>query len=65
VIVRYRPSPSEDDERIKAFVANGASIIRAAALKRKKDILRARKIGCTFPPLRIARRKWAETPANR
>jgi hypothetical protein len=53
-----------EDERLRAFVAQGASVIRvSAALKRKVISVRqrARKIGCPFPPLRIAWQKWADT----
>jgi hypothetical protein len=54
----------EEDERLRAFVAQGASAVKvAAALKRKITSVRtrARSIGCPFPPLRIARKKWADT----
>jgi len=57
----------EDDERLKAFVAQGASIVRAvAALRRTKASIRtrARALGCPFPPLRVARQKWADAPHN-
>jgi hypothetical protein len=56
------PWTKEDDERLKSFVARGYSTVRAsAALKRSIARVRnqARKIGCPFPPLRIARQKWA------
>jgi hypothetical protein len=55
----------EDDERLKAFASQGASIIRASlALKRKIAGVRtrARALGCAFPPSRLARKKWADTP---
>jgi GcrA cell cycle regulator len=54
-----RPWTAEEDEQLKAFVARGASIIRAAAaLKRKKGSIRerARKLGCPFPTLAAARK---------
>jgi hypothetical protein len=57
----------QDDERVKAFAAQGASVVRAAAaLGRRKEIVRARarKLGCPFPPLRVVRQKWANTPNN-
>jgi hypothetical protein len=61
------PWTPQDDERLKAFAAQGASVFRvAAALRRRKGIVRARarKLGCPFPPLRIALKKWANTPNN-
>jgi hypothetical protein len=51
----------------KAFASQGASIIRAsAALKRKIAGVRtrARALGCAFPPLCIARKKWADMSNN-
>jgi GcrA cell cycle regulator len=65
VHLRKRPWTQEDDEWLRAFVAQGASAVRvAAALKRNTMSVRyqARKIGSPFPPLRIARQKWADTP---
>jgi hypothetical protein len=59
------PWTTQDDERLKTFASQGASIIRAsAALKRKIAGVRtrARALGCAFPPLRLARKKWADTP---
>jgi hypothetical protein len=50
-------------ERLRAFVSQGASIVRAAAaLKRTTVSVRnqARKIGSPFLPLRVARRKWTD-----
>jgi hypothetical protein len=58
------PWTKEDDERLRDFVVRGYSHVRAsAALKRSMASTRnqARKIGCPFPPLRIARQKWADT----
>ena len=52
---------------LKAFAAQGASILRvAAALRRRKRtvLVRAKKLGCPFPPLRVVRQKWANTPNN-
>jgi hypothetical protein len=62
---RKRPWLPEDDERLRAFVGKGTSLVRAAAaMKRKMKSVqqRARKIGCPFSPLRIARKKWTDTP---
>ena len=55
------PWTNEDDERLKNFVARGYSTVQvSAALIRAMASVRnqARKIGCPFPPLRIARQKW-------
>jgi hypothetical protein len=52
------PWTKEDDERLKAFVAQGASVIRAAAELRRTTInvrAHARVVGCPFPSLRIER----------
>jgi GcrA cell cycle regulator len=57
----------EEDERLRVFVAQGASIIRAAAaFKRKKESVRerARKLGCPFPTLAAARKKWANSSSG-
>jgi transposase-like protein len=52
----------DDDERLKALVVQGASLVRtAAALKRKQATVRerARKLGCAFPTMKAARKKWS------
>jgi transposase-like protein len=52
----------EDNERLKALVAQGASLVRAAAaLKRKQATVRerAKKLGCPFPTVAVARKKWS------
>jgi GcrA cell cycle regulator len=57
----------EEDERLKAFVAQGASVVKAAAALKRKIVsvrVRARSIGCPFPSLSIARKKWADTSDN-
>jgi hypothetical protein len=62
-----QPWTAEDEERLKALVAQGASIVRAsAALRRRKVVVRerAKKLGCPFPPFRTARKKWADSPNN-
>jgi len=62
-----KPWTPEEDERLRFFVAKGASVLRASlALKRNKDSVtnRARKLGCPFPTLKAAREKWANTPNN-
>jgi hypothetical protein len=60
----YRVWTSDDDERIKAFVAQDVSIVRAAAALKRKSILvriRARKLGCPFPTINAARKKRADS----
>lgn len=62
-----KPWTPEEDERVRSFVAKGASAVRAsAALKRNRHavIVRARKLGCPFQTLKVAREKWADTPNN-
>jgi GcrA cell cycle regulator len=52
----YLPWTKEEDERLRAFVAQGASVIRAAAALRRSTInvrAHARAVGCPFPSLRI------------
>jgi hypothetical protein len=61
------PWTAEDEERLRALVAQGASIVRAsAAIRRRKVVVRerAKKLGCPFPTLAAARRKWADSPNN-
>jgi hypothetical protein len=60
-----QPWTDADDDRLRAFVRQGASAIRAAAALRRTTAsvrFRARAIGCPFPALRVARQKWADTP---
>jgi GcrA cell cycle regulator len=64
LVQRWTP---QEDERLKVFVAQGASFIRAAAaLKRRQCVVRGRanKLGCPFPTIRDVRKKWANTPSN-
>jgi len=54
-----RPWTEEDNAHLKEFVAQGASIIRAAAsLHRniKSVRIQARKLGEPFPPMRVFRK---------
>jgi hypothetical protein len=63
VLSRNKLWTDAEDERLRAFVAQGASVIKAAAaLRRTTASVRARSrgLGCPFPPLRIARQKWAD-----
>ena len=60
-----RPWTEADNERLKDFVAQGLSIVRAAAaFNRTTKTVRnqARKIGTPFPPMRVFRKKFADVP---
>ena len=55
----------EEDERLRNLVAEGASIVKAAAALKRKMISvrgRARALGCPFPALGVARRKLTAKP---
>jgi hypothetical protein len=57
----------EEDERLRALVARGASVVKAAAALKRKIVsvrMRARALGCPFPPLRVVRQKWADPSDN-
>jgi hypothetical protein len=57
----------QDDERLQAFVAQGASVVKVAAALKRKIVsvrMRARALGCPFPTLRVARQKWAGASDN-
>jgi hypothetical protein len=57
----------DDDVRLRAFVAQGASVVKAAATLKRRIIsvrARARALGCPFPPLRVVRQKWADPSDN-
>jgi hypothetical protein len=66
----FNPGPwtEADNKRLKALVAEGASIVRAPGLFKRSTIAvrnQARKLGTPFPPLRVARKKkWADSPTN-
>ena len=62
-----RPWTEEDNARLKEFVAQGASIIRAAAALHRniKSVrIQARKVGEPFPPMRVFRKKLANVPSS-
>jgi hypothetical protein len=61
VALAKRPWTEADNERLKNFVAQGLSIVRAAAFRRttKSVRIQARKIGTPFPPMRVFRKKFA------
>ena len=61
------PWTEADNERIREFVKNGVSILRAAAaLKRTTATVRvrARKLGTPFPTMREVRKKFAGDPQS-
>jgi methionyl-tRNA synthetase len=66
VLSRNKPwTWTKEDERLRALVAEGASVVKAAAALKRKIIsvrTRARALGCPFPPLRVIRQKWAVKP---
>jgi hypothetical protein len=58
---------AEENERLKAFVAQDASVVRVAAVFKRSIIgvrKQARKLGTPFPSMKVFRRKWADTPSN-
>src|SRR6267378_5330437 len=62
-----RPWTQEDNARLKEFVAQGVSIIRAAAALHRniKSVrIQARKLGEPFPPMRAFRKKLADVPSR-
>jgi hypothetical protein len=63
-----RPWTDEDNARLREFVAQDASIIRAAAAFNRsiKNVrIQARKLGAPFPPMRVFRKKLADAPWRR
>src|SRR6202012_2671811 len=59
ILARHHKWTQEEDERLKAFVAQGASIVRSAAALNRKIVsvrTRARALGCPFPPLKVFRK---------
>jgi hypothetical protein len=62
------PWTAEDDQRLVALAAQGASLLRAsAAVKRSTHNVRnrARALGLTFPPLRVPRGAWTAPTDDR
>jgi hypothetical protein len=56
-----------DNERLKAFVAGGVSLIRAAGVfnRRLKSVRnQARKLGTPFPSLKDFRKKFVGDPSS-
>ena len=57
----------DENEQLKAFVAQELSVVRVAAVFKRSIIgvrRQARKLGTPFPPMKVFRRKWADTPSN-
>ena len=57
----------EDNARLKEFVAQDASIIRAAAALGRsiRNVrIQARKLGDPFPPMRVFRKKFADVTSG-
>src|ERR1700733_6370127 len=68
MLSRNWPWTKGDDERLRAFVTQGASVIRAAAALRRTTIevrARAREVGCPFPILRTERSRPMKFTADR
>jgi hypothetical protein len=66
-MVLSRRWTADEDERLKALVAQSASLVRsAAALKRKQASVRARahKLGCPFPTVNEARKRLSGSAAS-
>jgi hypothetical protein len=64
---KSKPWTAEDDEKIRSFVAKGASAFRAGvALKRSRHAVyeRARELGCPFPTIAQSRTKPSGTADN-
>jgi hypothetical protein len=58
---------AEENEWLKAMVAEGATAFRAAAAFGRTSLSvrnQARKLGTPFPPMREVRKKWANAPSN-
>jgi hypothetical protein len=58
---------ADENERLKALVAQDVSVVRvAAAFERSMISVRnqARKLGTPFPSMRAFRRKWADTSSS-
>lgn len=65
--VKKKEWTAEENERLKAFVAKGVSIIKvAAALKRTTNSIRtqARKLGTPFPTMADYRKKFRDSPVS-
>jgi len=57
----------EENERLKQLVSQGASVVKASAVLKRKMLSvhnQARKLGTPFVPLKEIRKKWVDTPSN-
>jgi hypothetical protein len=67
VSLNRTPWTDDENERLKAFVAQGLSIVRAAAaFKRNTKGIRiqARRLGTPFPPMKEFRKKFPDVSSN-
>lgn len=61
------PWTEAENERLKALVEQGVSIVRVAAAFNRKTIavrIHARKLGTPFPPMKDFRKKLGVTPSG-
>jgi hypothetical protein len=61
-VITHRWTP-EENERLKAMVAEGKSATRAAAAFNRSIIsvrIQARKLGTFFPSIREGRKRWSD-----
>ena len=57
----------KENERLKALVAQGVSIVRVAAVFNRKTVAvrnHARKLGTPFPPMKDFRKKLGFAPSS-
>jgi hypothetical protein len=61
-----QPWTAEDEERLKALVRRAHQSCGLLLHYGVEVVVRehAKKLGCPFPPLRTARKKWADSPNN-
>ena len=64
---KNNPWTDDDSKRLKALVASGASVLRAAAIfdcSIGAIRVRARALGTPFPTKSEARKKYADSPSS-
>lgn len=64
---KNKPWTDADSARLKALVASGGSVIRAAAMFDRSIVNireQARKLGTPFPTTKEARKKYADSPSS-
>jgi hypothetical protein len=62
------PWTAEQDEKLKALIAEGVSATRASAVLNRRISgvrARARKLGVAFPTVSQDRKKWADPDRNK